>query len=582
MFLEIEAGLAVLLLVLALTVPSLGARRFEAIERSFGKLARRRGLSVAMVGLAALALRAALLPILPIPHPAVTDEYGYLLLSDTFAHGRVTNPSSPMWAHFENIHILWHPTYTAKFWPAQGMVMALGQALLGHPFWGVWLSVGLMCAGITWMLQAWVGEGWALLGGSLAVIRLGTFSYWANSYWGGAVAALGGALILGALPRLKKEHRIRNAMLMGIGVAILANSRPYEGLFFSLPMAVALLGWILGRHRPAYSVSLCQVVLPLCLLLGLVAVGMGYYNWRVTGSPFNTPYLLYEHTYDPVPGFPWQPLKTIPTYRLGAFREFYLSTLELPHYEMSRSLSGFILLKWIHFQRFWEFFLGPLFTLPLLLVWATWPYGFSWSSISSGIRFLLVVCGITLAGESLPIYFLPHYAAALTCVILALVLAALRRTRHWKWRGRVAGIFISRAVPSICVLLFALRVFAPITHWPPVSTWPGRTFSPTWCSLTPMNLRRSAVLRKLREFPGRQLAIVHYNSSHEVFYDEWVYNRANLNTAKVVWAHDMGAEENEELIRYFKNRRTWLVKADADPPELVPYPGRERVGESAR
>src|SRR5215472_1380480 len=226
MFLAIEAGLVVLALALAFTFPSLGSRWFAALERNLGNLARQRRLSVITVGLSALSLRAALLPVLPVPVPGVTDEFSYLLLSDTFAHGRLTNPTSPMWVHFENSAILWHPTYTSKYWPAQGMIMAVGQALLGHPFWGVWLSIGIMCAAITWMLQAWVGERWALLGGFLAVIRFGSFNYWANSYWGGAVSAMGGALVLGALAWLKQQHRARNALIMGIGFAILATSRP--------------------------------------------------------------------------------------------------------------------------------------------------------------------------------------------------------------------------------------------------------------------------------------------------------------------------------------------------------------------
>jgi len=110
-----------------------------------------------------------------------------------------------MWVHFETFQVNMVPTYVSKYYPAQGIFLAIGQVVFGHPFWGVLLSSALMCAAICWMLQGWMPPAWALLGGILAVIRLGTFSYWANSYWGGAVAALSGALVLGALPRIKEN-----------------------------------------------------------------------------------------------------------------------------------------------------------------------------------------------------------------------------------------------------------------------------------------------------------------------------------------------------------------------------------------
>ena len=277
LFIWIEFGLAALSIAAAYACPSLGASWFARAEQLFNRLAQKRGLSVLMVGLAALAARAALLPILPIPKPAVHDEFGYLLLADTFARGRVTNPTHPMWVHFETFHTLWQPTYTAKFYPAQGLIMALGQRIMGHPFWGVWLSLGLMCAALCWMLQGWLPPGWALLGGFLAVIRLGTFSYWASSYWGGAVAATGGALVLGALPRIKQEQRARDALLMGVGFAILANSRPYEGLFLGLPIAGALAVWMFGKNRPAIWLATRRVAAPLVLVLVLTGCAMVYY-----------------------------------------------------------------------------------------------------------------------------------------------------------------------------------------------------------------------------------------------------------------------------------------------------------------
>ncbi len=445
MFLAIEAGLTVLALVLAFTVPNLGSRWFEAIEKSFGKLARRRGLSVTVVGLTALSLRAALLPILPIPQPLVMDEFAYLLGADTFAHGRLTNPTPPMWTHFESLMIIVRPTYNSKYPPAQTLFLAFGQVVLGHPFWGVWLSVGLMCAAITWMLQAWVGDGWALLGGFLAVIRFGTFNYWNNSYYGGAVAAIGGALAIGALPRLKREHRVRNALLMGLGLAILANSRPYEGLVFSLPIAVALFAWMLGKSRPPLSVSLRHVILPICLLLGLTAAWMGYYNWRVTGNPLLLPYQVSQAQYDPTPYFLWQQEKPLPQYREAEMRDWQVH--KLASFRSNKTLRGLFASEIYKAVVLWLFFIGPLFTLVLITSPAGLPCGFSWRSLSVRSRFLVVALGVSLLGAGLEAVYSAQYAAPMTCLFLAMVLLALRRLLSWRPSGKPAGLFLVRSVP---------------------------------------------------------------------------------------------------------------------------------------
>src|SRR6266566_3538765 len=237
-----------------------------------------------------LVCRAALLPVLPIPQPGVHDEFSYLLMADTFAHGRLTNPTHPMWVHFETFHVNQKPTYASIYYPAQGILLAVGQFFFGNPFWGVWLSAGLMCAAICWMLQAWVAPIWALLGGMLAIPLLGTFSYWAHHYWGGAAAAIGGALVLGAVPRIKRRQRIRDAAVMGFGIAILMNSRPYESLFLCAPVGVALMLWILGKTSPPQPQKFKTVILPLGVVLMIGAGATMYYYWRTTGSPLRPPY----------------------------------------------------------------------------------------------------------------------------------------------------------------------------------------------------------------------------------------------------------------------------------------------------
>jgi len=554
----IESILGLIALVGAFAFPSLGSRWFEKVERQFKHLARRRTLSVIVVGLLALTLRAALLPVLPIPEPIVHDEFGYLLAADTFGHGRLTNPTHPMWLHFETFSIIQKPTYQCFAQPAQGLILALGQVVAGHPFWGVWLSVGLMCAAICWMLQGWLPPQWALLGGLLAIMRFGTFTYWADSYWGGAMGALGGALVLGALPRIKQSPRVRNALLMGLGLSILATSRPFEGMVLSLPVAVSLFAWMGGGRRPPLRIALRSVVLPLCLVLAALGAGISYYCWRITGNPFELPYQVERQQYAVAPVMLWLPLRPQPAYHNDVFERVYARD-EVWAYGTCRTVIGAI----TKLIRTWKFYLGPVLTLPFLMLILVLPFGFSWNQIRKKTRFLIVTLGIALCAMEAETFYSPHYIGPSTALMLALVMLAMRCIYTWRWRTKRSGLFLTRAIPAICLGLFVLRA----VHGPLAG---DEFYANAWYQRRPESFGRAAILRELDRQAGKQLVVVRYEPGHNSF-EEWVYNEPDIDAAKVVWARELGPPDDQKLLKYFKDRRVWLLEADKHPSQLSPY-----------
>jgi hypothetical protein len=98
---------------------------------------------------------------------------------------------------------------------------------------------------------------------------------------------------------------------------------------------------------------------------------------------------------------------------------------------------------------------------------------------------------------------------------------------------------------------------------------------------------RADLQETLESTPGRHVVLVRYGARHSV-HEEWVYNGADIDASKVIWARDLPGEVNARLLDYYRDRTVWLATPDTNQvsllrsPALKPQPDLHQVQSRSR
>jgi hypothetical protein len=519
------------------------------------KLALKTVWCMAILGALPVVLRLSMLHTAPIPTALGADDFSYLLLGDTLAHFRLTNPTHPMHRFFETLFVLQEPSYSSIYPLGPGLALAFGQLVFRQPWAGIAISTAAFTALCYWMLRAWTKPTWALLGGVLAVVEFGPFNHWMNTYWGGALAAAAGCLVFGSMPRLKERWRTRDAVLLGIGLAIHLLTRPFESIFLAFAVILYFTPMIVKtvELRPLLrSVGIAT-------LMVLPAIGlMLLHDKKVSGSWTTLPYALCRYEYGVPCTFTLQE-NPVPHRELTIEQQTAYEVQSFVHGPSTDTLENFFnrLAGRVRFYRF--FFLPPLYlALP----------AFFWSFRDRRMRYVVGVLLLFFVGTNIYPYFYAHYVAGVTCLFLLVTVVSLENLSRLRIGEHLVGPDAVRVILFLCGAHFVF--------WYGVQMSSNQSFAKeleqyqTWDEVNHGDPDgRIAVNRQLAQAPGKQLVFVRYWPKHEV--TEWVYNGADIDRQRAVFARDLGPAENDKLRSYYPDRQAWLLEPDARPPKLSPY-----------
>jgi hypothetical protein len=484
----------------------------------------------------------------------VHDEYSYLLAADTFAHGRLTNPTPQFWSHFETYQELLHPSYMAKYPPGQGIALAAGQIFFHLPFAGVMLSCAIMCVTLYWALCPIVPQRWAFLGGIVAVLQIGWLGYWDDIYWGGAMAAIGGCLFIGALPRLARRITVLHAVTLAFSLFLLAITRPYEGLLLTFPGLVWLFIVIVRMPRKEHW---SRALASFLLIVTAGGTWLGYYNWRITGTPFELPYIEFHNQYEATPIFAFQHMAAPRQIAVSDQKNQY-EKINHPLYTQYRTLNGFTGMSVTRLRNIWTYLGGSAFLLA--------PLGLLLSWRNRKLRWLFLLLTFMLVGWEAESWLFVHYYAPALPVSYAIALIGLRALCCWKRKQYIGQLLVMASL-----LFFALATVAELAQGP-VFKMLNIPYHPANWDESNFLRQKASVLTVLDAIPGNHLVFVHYPRGHDVKM-EWVYNGYDIPSQRIIWAHELDpSDPSKPLICHYRNRHIWRlepVDTDVWSPALV-------------
>ncbi len=597
-----ECMLACALVICAALKPQAGRFLFGAAHRMANGLGRTEIRPILLAAALPVAIRLLLLAIDAAPLPSDMEEYNQLLQAQTYALGRLANPVHPLAVMLQSFQVVEWPHRVSGRPPLPALPLILPAALGVSPFAGNLAAIGLTSAALCWMLLGWVPRAWAVIGSFLAICTFCLFGYWINSYWCPTTTVLGAALLLGLVPRVQQQPRLRWGALAVLALVLLAGTRPYEdGVFAGIIFIWLLVHLLHPAQRPLLAAAVLRFALPTCLGGIAIVLGQLAYNHATTGNLRLMPYQIWRASQEIVPTFLWQPIASPPVFYNASAERF-------SHWEASvvlpikhGGLFGAVLLFARHAVTFRDL-LGPLLFLPLLcwsprwfarrlnhrgpfaaacclifvllcLAWG-WPGAIvktlvlaallpRWHNRRDRLPMLLLLAG--MAATSLPSFYMNVYAVAFTAPLLILVVTGLRHLSLW---SRPLGPSLAGFLLLGAAIMPAAQAFSHVFGTPLV----GNQWS-HFDRLAPSPHHDAAAI--LDRLPGKH--VIFLRTLHDVPTDPaWldpIWNAPDVDAQKIVWLRDLRPAWTAAAESYYQGRQFWLMVMDNEGRfTLTPYP----------